>query len=209
MKRLFNITFLLALLPLFISCSNDDDDYDKDSGISVAEESFPLYMAVTNNINEDLVFASDDYTKEYYGETFYFDKWNIYWGENKLQANHQEDVNAVMPVCYDNNTQWYFIRFTPDNKLTLKMRACNNKQILEYRFTSFSLFGDTELHTVHVELQRITDKNTNQSSFVEFSVSVDGVKQNVYYPESWKELHPKDSHGNEYTPYFVLNVDAL
>ena len=207
MKKLFSITFLLALLPLFTFCSSNDDE--ENSTYSVAEESFRLYMAVTNSMDEDLILVSENYSQEDYGKMFHFDKWNIYWGENLLQPSYQEDQNAAMPVFYDNKTQRNFISLTLDNKLQRQILACNNKQILEYRFTSFSLFGDAESHTVHLELQRITDKDTKESSFVEFSVSVDGVKQDVYYPESWKGLHPKDPHENKYKPYFILNADAL
>lgn len=205
MSKLHCTVFLLTSLFFLLSCSNDDEAWEN----SVTEESFPLYMAVTNSMDKDLIFASEDYSNEYYGETFYFDKWNTYWGENLLQPSYQEDRNAVMPVFYDNEMKRYFIRLAPDNKLSRQMRACSNKQVLEYRFTSFSLFGDTEEHNIRLELQRITDKNTGQPSFVEFSVSVDGVKQNVYFPESWEGLYPKDSHGNAYRPYFVLNVNDL
>ena len=52
-------------------------------------------------------------------------------------------------------------------------------------------------------------KNERHYIAKEYSISVDGVKQEVYYPEDWKDLFPKSQYNYINYPYFILNVDAL
>ena len=55
----------------------------------------------------------------------------------------------------------------------------------------------------------MTFPKVKKTFFVEFSVSVDGAEQTVYYPQHWEGLYPKDPHGNAQSPYFVLNLNDL
>ena len=77
------------------------------------------------------------------------------------------------------------------------------KSVAEYVLVSTSMFGDSEEHTVRMEFDRIS------SFLVEFAIWFDGVKQEVFYPESWDRLFPKDPHRYCECPYFVINLDDL
>lgn len=207
MKNLLNITFLLALLPLFTFCSSNDDE---EGGISVsATDRFAIHMAVTNNANEDLVLTSESYfTTGDYANKFRFNVWKAYLGEELIQSYETDYRCAYKSAFYNKKIGLYLISLDTDARLQRQMKDRNQKHTAQYLIKSPALFGDTDEHIISLDVQGITDK-TKQTFFVEFSISVDGVKQYVYYPEYWEGLYPKDPHGYTDTPYFVLNVDSL
>ena len=112
-------------------------------------------------------------------------------------------VAASVPIRYKSPSLKNKIT---SNKYGIKRikRSANAKYVM----ASPELFGDTKEHTIDLNILGIEDE-VKKTFFIEFSISVDGVEQTVYYPEYWEGLYPKDPHGNAHSPYFVLNVDAL
>ena len=210
MKKLNYCFMIVAMvvstcfLQCMTSCSNEKEiSY---IGVAVMEERYPICMAVTNNMNEDLIAASNDYVTDGPASFIHLYKWNVYWGQDNIRPCYDEDYErATLPVLHNSTLQHSFIYLSPFDTLLRKMRVCEKEQHLEYRLTSLSLFGDEEEHIIHLDIQK-----AKKSSFSKFTVSVDGVEQKVYYPDSpeWKGFTPKvssDVVGN--IPYFVLNVD--
>lgn len=202
MKNLFNLVFLLALLPLLSSCN---DNHDEDTGMSLAPEKFNILMAVTNNVGEDLVLASENYvTTGDYAKKFRFDTWNAYLGEKLIQSKEEDYMCNYKPVSYNDKTEQYFISLETDGRLQKQMEDWYKRYAARYIVTSPSLFADTKEHVIELEIQGIKD-----TYFIDFTILVDGIKQEVYYPESWEGLYPKDLHSNATRPYFILNIDML
>ena len=85
------------------------------------------------------------------------------------------------------------------------IRDWNKKHNATYLLTSPSLFGDAKKHVIDLEIQGIEDK-VKQTFVIEFSIFVDGIEQEVFYPHFWEGLYPK---GHAFRPYFILNVDKL
>ena len=102
----------------------------------------------------------------------------------------------------------HLIVLETNGALQKQMKDWNQRHLAKYVMASPELFGDTKEHTIDLNILGIEDE-VMKTFFIEFSISVDGVEQTVYYPEYWEGLYPKDPHGNAHSPYFVLNVDAL
>jgi len=205
MKNLFYITFLLNLL--FLSSCKDEDS----NLYSEGPEAFTIYMAVTNNEGKDLAFPTNNYeTTGDYPQMYKFDAWSAYLGNKLIQSNKEEGQThcSYKKATYNTKTNQLLIHLETDRRLQREMKDWNKKHHAKYVIVSQALFGDKEEHVIDLDILGISDK-VKQTFFIEFAISVDGVEQTVYYPESWEGLYPKDPHGNARKPYFVLNVDDL
>ena len=201
--KLLRISLLLAFLLPLTSCS-DDDVY-----LSSAPEMLSIHMAVTNNAGDDLVFPYDDSSSM--GDdigNYKFETWNAYLGKKLVQSDQEDVMVRFKPTLYNRKMSQYFISLETDTKLQSQMKDWCKKHQAKYVLTSQSLFGDSKEHVIDLEIVGMEDK-VKQTFFIKFSIFVDGIKQEVYYPESWEGLYPKDPHSYVDRPYFVLNVDTL
>ena len=166
-------------------------------------------MAVTNSEGEDLVFSSEDYltTGDYAGR-YKFESWNAYLGDKLVQSDVEDIMSHFKPTAYNPKMNQHLIVLETNGALQKQMKDWSQRHRAKYVMASPELFGDTKEHTIDLNILGMEDK-VKKTFFIEFSVSVDGVEQTVYYPENWEGLYPKDPHGNAHSPYFVLNVDAL
>lgn len=202
MRNFLGILLLLAFSPLFTSCNNEPN-------ISSTSEMFSILMAVTNDEGEDLVFSSEDYLRTGdYATKYKFETWNAYLGDKLVQSNEEDRMSRFKTTVYNPKTNQYLIVLGTDGKLQQQMKDWNQRHYAKYVMTSPALFGDTKEHTINLTISGIEDK-VKQTFFIEFTISVDGVEQSVYYPESWEGLYPKDPYGNTHSPYFILNVNDL
>ena len=203
MKKLFKISLLFAFISSFSSCNNDEAE------ISTAPEMFSILMAVTNSEGEDLVFSSEDYltTGDYAGR-YKFESWNAYLGDKLVQSDVEDIMSHFKPTAYNPKMNQHLIVLETNGALQKQMKDWSQRHRAKYVMASPELFGDTKEHTIDLNILGIEDE-VKKTFFIEFSISVDGVEQTVYYPEYWEGLYPKDPHGNAHSPYFVLNVDAL
>lgn len=203
MKKLFKISLLFAFISSFSSCNNDEPE------ISTAPEMFSILMAVTNSEGEDLVFSSEDYltTGDYAGR-YKFESWNAYLGDKLVQSDVEDIMSHFKPTAYNPKMNQHLIVLETNGALQKQMKDWSQRHRAKYVMASPELFGDTKEHTIDLNILGIEDE-VMKTFFIEFSISVDGVEQTVYYPEYWEGLYPKDPHGNAHSPYFVLNVDAL
>lgn len=168
-------------------------------------------MAVTNNEGKDLVFPTNHYeTTGDYPQRYKFDAWSAYLGNKLIQSNKEEGQThcSYKKTSYNTKTNQLLIHLETDRRLQHEMKDWNKKHHAKYVIVSQALFGDKKEHVIDLEILGITDE-VKQTFFIDFAISVDGVEQTVYYPESWEGLYPKDPHGNVHRPYFILNVDAL
>ncbi len=203
MKKPFKILLLFAFISSFSSCNNDEAE------ISTAPEMFSILMAVTNSEGEDLVFSSEDYltTGDYAGR-YKFESWNAYLGDKLVQSDVEDIMSHFKPTAYNPKMNQHLIVLETNGALQKQMKDWSQRHRAKYVMASPELFGDTKEHTIDLNILGIEDE-VKKTFFIEFSISVDGVEQTVYYPEYWEGLYPKDPHGNAHSPYFVLNVDAL
>lgn len=203
MKKPFKILLLFAFISSFSSCNNDE------AKISTAPEMFSILMAVTNSEGEDLVFSSEDYltTGDYAGR-YKFESWNAYLGDKLVQSDVEDIMSHFKPTAYNPKMNQHLIVLETNGALQKQMKDWSQRHRAKYVMASPELFGDTKEHTIDLNILGIEDE-VKKTFFIEFSISVDGVEQTVYYPEYWEGLYPKDPHGNAHSPYFVLNVDAL
>lgn len=203
MKKPFKILLLFAFISSFSSCNNDEAE------ISTAPEMFSILMAVTNSEGEDLVFSSEDYltTGDYAGR-YKFESWNAYLGNKLVQSDVEDIMSHFKPTAYNPKMNQHLIVLETNGALQKQMKDWSQRHRAKYVMASPELFGDTKEHTIDLNILGIEDE-VKKTFFIEFSISVDGVEQTVYYPEYWEGLYPKDPHGNAHSPYFVLNVDAL
>ena len=203
MKKLFKISLLFAFISSFSSCNNDEPE------ISTAPEMFSILMAVTNSEGEDLVFSSEDYltTGDYAGR-YKFESWNAYLGDKLVQSDVEDIMSHFKPTAYNPKMNQHLIVLETNGAVQKQMKDWSQRHRAKYVMASPELFGDTKEHTLDLNILGIEDE-VKKTFFIEFSISVDGVEQTVYYPEYWEGLYPKDPHGNAHSPYFVLNVDAL
>ena len=203
MKKPFKILLLFAFISSFSSCNNDEAE------ISTAPEMFSILMAVTNSEGEDLVFSSEDYltTGDYAGR-YKFESWNAYLGDKLVQSDVEDIMSHFKPTAYNPKMNQHLIVLETNGALQEQMKDWSQRHRAKYVMASPELFGNTKEHTIDLNILGIEDE-VKKTFFIEFSISVDGVEQTVYYPEYWEGLYPKDPHGNAHSPYFVLNVDAL
>lgn len=173
-------------------------------------EMFFILMAVTNDEGEDLVFSSEGYLKTGdYAKKYVFETWKAYLGDKLVQSSTEYRFSRFKTTTYYPEMDLHFIVLETESALQQQMKDWNQRHQAKYVITSPALFGDTKEHTIDLNILPMEDL-VKQTFFVEFSVSVDGVEQKVYYPEDWEGLYPKDPHGgNTHIPYFVLNMNDL
>lgn len=192
----------LFMFPLLIGCG------DKDEPMGIPSEAYNILMFVTNNAGDDLVQNSDKYYQT--RNKFSFDTWKIYLDGELIQtANeenkyHERDVNYLLEVEIDRKN----IRLDSNLEIQKRIEDYSEKHVAEYVVSSFSLFGDTEEHNIRIEFRGI-ENDFGFYTAKEYFISVDDIKQEVYYPEDWKDLFPKSQYETVMYPYFVLNVDTL
>lgn len=193
----------IFILPLLTGCDNDDD-----KPLGNRNEMYNVLMFVTNNAGNDLVKNSD----KYYHTTnkFCFDSWEIYLDGELIQTANEGNKYHERKVNYQQGVEADRKNICLDSNLEIQGRIDNyaEKHIAEYVIASESLFGDTEKHIIRMEFRGI-ENDFGFYTMKEYYISVDGVKQEVYYPEDWKDLFPKTLYDFIYYPYFVLNVDEL
>ena len=200
MKKLW--IFLMAIMPFIVSCSNDDEELM----ISPAPERFTIDMAVTNNEGVDLVYLSEDYlTSGDYAKKFKLESWEAYLGDKLVQSAHDDPLNRYKSTYNNDSIGYKLISLDTDGRMQKHMKDWNKKHNATYLLTSPSLFGDAKEHVIDLEIQGIEDK-VKQTFVIEFSIFVDGIEQEVFYPHFWEGLYPK---GHAFRPYFILNVDKL
>ena len=203
MKKSFSLLLLLAFLQFFTSCNNDKPE------ISSQSELFSIFMAVTNDEGEDLVFSSEGYLKTGdYATKYMFETWDAYLDDKLVQSNTEDHMSRFKTTAYNPNMDLHVIVLETNGALQKQMKDWNKRHHAKYVISSPALFGDTKEHTIDLNILGMEDK-VKKTFFIEFSVSVDGVEQTVYYPENWEGLYPKDPHGNAQRPYFVLNMNDL
>lgn len=203
MKKMKPLKLLwIFIFPLLIGCSNEDKP------VGTRAEMYDVLMFVTNNAGDDLVRNSDKYYHTI--EKFNFDTWKIYLDGKLIQTANEENKYYEREVNYQQevNTDKKNIRLDSNKEIQERIDNYDEKHIAEYVITSESLFGDAEEHTIRMEFRGI-ENDFEFYTAKEYSISVDGVKQEVYYPEDWKDLFPKTQYDHIYYPYFILNVDAL
>lgn len=89
-----------------------------------------------------------------------------------------------------------------------KLRADGYKKSCtwEYVITSYSLFGDSNPHSIRINYQPRFE--TLLQVEIEYTIFVDDIQQTVLYPKGWK-LEPKIEYGTFIRPCFILNIDKL
>ena len=193
----------LLIFPIFVGCNNEED-----KPIGKPVEMYNVLMFVTNNDGEDLIQTSDQYYHTV--EKFNFDTWEIYLDGELIQTANEENKYYEREVNYqlEVNIDRKYMRLDSDLEIQNRIENYAEKHVAEYVVTSKSLFGDTDTHCIRMEFRGI-ENDFGYYIAKEYSISVDGVKQEVYYPEDWKDLFPKSQYNYINYPYFILNVDAL
>ena len=204
MKTINLLSYLwLLIFPFFIGCNNEEDK-PMDNPVEI----YNVMMFVTNDAGEDLIQTSDKYYHTI--EKFNFDTWEIYLDDELIQTANEENKYYEREVNYqlEVNIDRKYMRLDSDLEIQNRIEDYAEKHVAEYVVTSKSLFGDTEKHTIRMEFRGV-ENDFGYHTAKEYSISVDGVKQEVYYPEDWKDLFPKSQYDYINYPYFILNVDAL
>ena len=204
MKKANLLKYLwIYLFSLLFGCSNEED-----KPIGKPVEMYNVLMFVTNNDGEDLIQTSDQYYHTV--EKFNFDTWEIYLDGELIQTANEENKYYEREVNYqlEVNIDRKYMRLDSDLDIQNRIENYAEKHVAEYVVTSQSLFGDTNTHCIRMDFRGI-ENDFGYYIAKEYSISVDGVKQEVYYPEDWKDLFPKSQYDYINYPYFILNVDAL
>mgnify|MGYP003310788561 FL=1 len=89
-----------------------------------------------------------------------------------------------------------------------RIKDYSEKHVAEYVVTSNSLFGDSDKHTIRIELRKL-ENEYEYLTLTECNISVDGIEMDVFYPINYKELYSPSPYDYVIEPYFILNVDAL
>lgn len=199
MKKLL---LMIGLFGILIGCQNEED---KPIGSSV--EMYDVLMFVTNDANEDLVENSDKYYHTL--EKFRFESWKIYLDGKLIQTGDNDNKYYERNVNYlQYNTIRKNIHLSSNLAIQKRINDYSEKHVAKYVVSSLSLFGDTEEHVIRMEF-RCIENEFGFYALKEYFIFVDDIKQEVYYPEDWKDLFPKSQFEGIIFPYFILNVDAL
>lgn len=203
MKKISYYSFwILLATSLLTSCSDDE------TTISLNPESYAVFMFVTNDAGEDLILNSDKYYHT--TEEFRFDFWKVYLDGKLIQtADTQNNYwdKAVNYLQYD-DVDKKNISLDSNCEIQQRIKDSTSKHIVEYVVSSASLFGNSEEHTIHMEFIK-TEDEYGYLNLKKYTISVDGVEQEVFYPIGWKDLYPKSQYESIIFPYFILNVDKL
>ena len=200
-RLFYSIWILLSFMNLSTSCSDDEPAF-------IPHEMYDILMFVTNDANEDLVLKSDKYY--HYTNTFSFNSWEIYLDGRLIQTGDNENRFYEKNVNYQQYTDVdrKNIRLDSNKEIQKHIDDSAQKHVAEFIVSSPSLFGDAEKHTIRMEFRKV-ENEYGYLTLSEFSVSVDGVAQEVFYPEHWEGMTPKSQYASIIYPYFVLNVDTI
>ena len=196
MKHVFcSIWALLAFICFLTSCSSD-------SAEESTYERYNVSMSVTNNVGEDLIQTSNKYYPTL--NEFRFDTWEIYLDGKLIQTANDGNKYAHRQVytLQENNATCKGMILNSTLEIQKQININAEKHVAEYVISSVSLFGDTKEHTIRMEFWN-TKNDFGYYSSAEYTITVDGVKQEVYYPG------PNSQYKSIKEPHFVLNVDAL
>ena len=203
-KRVFfQLWALLAFMPLFTACSDDND-----LPLSSPVEMYNVLMFVTNDADEDLISSSDMYW--HYNNTFRFDTWEIFLDGKLIQTGDQENRYFEKGVNYLQQTDvdHMYICLHSNMYIQERIKDYTETHVAEYVVSSASLFGDTEKHNIRMEFRGVLNEHGFPTT-TEYSISVDGTTQEVLYPQHWRNLSPNSPYGSVIFPSFVLNVDKI
>lgn len=201
---------LISFMLLLVSCSDE-----KEEATNSVTEMFRVFMFVTNEANEDLILNSKNYYPK--GHTMYaeyeefgFDTWEVYLDGKLIQTEGKDNKYCYKSVNFGNlpGIVSKYISLDTNSEMQLLNKDWSDRHVLEYVITSFSLFGNTAEHNIRMEFKGLKNDNGGVTKF-EYSISVDGVQQEVFYPIYWSELFPKSQYESINFPYFILNVDSL
>ncbi len=192
----------LFIIPLLIGCSNEDEPM----GIPV--EIFGVRMFVTNDAGEDVIANSNKYYHTI--NKFLFDTWEIYLDGKLIQTGDSENRYFEKDVNYQEtlDTERKNIRLSSNLAIQERIKDYSEKHVAEYVVTSNSLFGDSDKHTIRIELRKL-ENEYEYLTLTECNISVDGIEMDVFYPINYKELYSPSPYDYVIEPYFILNVDAL
>lgn len=208
MKKTKIMGALMALLSLFASCNNDDEQ----SSLSITEV-FRVFMFVTNDANEDVILQSTDYYRNNPNivgfEEFRFDTWDVYLDGELIQTDNGNKHFKAVNLGNFAKANSKYISLDTNCKIQQLIKDMSKAHVVEYKISSKSLFGDTEKHSIRMEFKCLKNEFGNYDGTSEYTISVDEVQQNVFYPIHWKGLQPVSEHSAMIFPYFILNVDKL
>lgn len=160
-----------------MGCSDDEERMDIGSPVEI----YGIRMYVTNNAGEDLVLNSDKYYRTV--KKFRFDTWEIYLDGSLIQTGDNGNKYFEREVNYQQETESEKKNVRLSSNLEIQNRIDNyaEKHVAEYVVSSASLFGDTEKHTIRMELWKI-ENEYGYYARTKCNISVDDVEQEVFYP---------------------------
>ena len=192
----------LFIIPLLIGCSNEDEP------LNSPVEIFGVRMFVTNDAGEDVIANSDKYYHTI--NKFHFETWEIYLDGKLIQTGDSKNRYFEQDVNYQEipDTERKNIRLSSNMAIQERIKDYSEKHVAEYVVTSNSLFGDSDKHTIRIELRKL-ENEYEYLTLTECNISVDGIEMEVFYPINYKELYSPSPYDYVIEPYFILNVDAL
>lgn len=192
----------LFIIPLLIGCSNEDEP------LNSPVEIFGVRMFVTNDAGKDVIANSDKYYHTI--NKFHFETWEIYLDGKLIQTGDSENRYFEQDVNYQEipDTERKNIRLSSNMAIQERIKDYSEKHVAEYVVTSNSLFGDSDKHTIRIELRKL-ENEYEYLTLTECNISVDGIEMDVFYPINYKELYSPSPYDYVIEPYFILNVDAL
>lgn len=192
----------LFIIPLLIGCSNEDEP------LISPVEIFGVRMFVTNDAGEDVIANSDKYYHTI--NKFHFETWEIYLDGKLIQTGDSKNRYFEQDVNYQEipDTERKNIRLSSNMAIQERIKDYSEKHVAEYVVTSNSLFGDSDKHTIRIELRKL-ENEYEYLTLTECNISVDGIEMDVFYPINYKELYSPSPYDYVIEPYFILNVDAL
>ena len=192
----------LFIIPLLIGCSNEDEP------LISPVEIFGVRMFVTNDAGEDVIANSDKYYHTI--NKFHFETWEIYLDGKLIQTGDSKNRYFEQDVNYQEipDTERKNIRLSSNMAIQERIKDYSEKHVAEYVVTSNSLFGDSDKHTIRIELRKL-ENEYEYLTLTECNISVDGIEMDVFYPINYKELYSPSPYDYVIEPYVILNVDAL
>lgn len=192
----------LFIIPLLIGCSNEDEP------LNSPVEIFGVRMFVTNDAGKDVIANSDKYYHTI--NKFHFETWEIYLDGKLIQTGDSKNRYFEQDVNYQEipDTERKNIRLSSNMAIQERIKDYSEKHVAEYVVTSNSLFGDSNKHTIRIELRKL-ENEYEYLTLTECNISVDGIEMEVFYPINYKELYSPSPYDYVIEPYFILNVDTL
>lgn len=201
------ITILLGLCTLN-SCNKENN---REFSPSPVHNVSMINMIVTNEIGEDLILKSSNYSVTSEGvETFGFEKWEVYMDDVLLQSSEENIKYRRKSVdhYHENTDGKRNVNLESDLVIDGILKKDNYKKPCTWKYivTSHSLFGDSNPHQICINYQ--PQFETLLHVEIEYTIFVDDIKQTVLYPKTWN-IEPKVDFGDFFRPCFILNVDRL